>query len=88
VVAEAGQLDLELDLDRLPHLDEQGRIPPGHRRAVAGTLVLPAEGAVVDLVRRDHRVGALVIVPAEDRPILRTTRLGIAATAHALANAR
>jgi hypothetical protein len=42
---------------------------------------------VVDLVRRDHRVGALVIVPAEDRPILRTTRLGIAATAHALANA-
>jgi hypothetical protein len=29
----------------------------------------------------------LVIVPEEDRPILRTTRLGIAATAHALANA-
>jgi hypothetical protein len=42
---------------------------------------------VVDLVRRDHRVGSLVIVPAEDRPILRTTRLGIAATAHAPANA-
>jgi hypothetical protein len=42
---------------------------------------------VVDLVRRDRRVGALVIVPSEDRPILRTTRMGIAATAHALANA-
>ncbi len=30
----------------------------------------------------------LVIVPAEDRPVLRTTRMAIAATAHALANAR
>jgi hypothetical protein len=88
VVAQAGQLDAQLDLDRLPHLDEEGRIPAGHRRSVGGTLVLPAEGAVVDLVRRDRRVGSLVIVPAEDRPILRTTRLGIAATAHALANAR
>jgi hypothetical protein len=87
-MATAGQAGGELDLDRLPHLDEEGRIPSGHRRAVAGTLALPAEGAVVDLVRRDRRVGALVIVPAEDRPILRTTRLGIAATAHALANAR
>ena len=88
VVATAGQTGGDLDLGRLPHLDEEGRIPSGHRRAVAGTLVLPAQGAVVDLVRRDHRVGSLVIVPAEDRPILRTTRLGIAATAHALANAR
>jgi K+-sensing histidine kinase KdpD len=88
VVAQAGQVDGELDLDRLPHLDEEGRIPSGHRRSVGGTLVLPAEGAVVDLVRRNRRVGALVIVPAEDRPILRTTRMAIAATAHALANAR
>jgi hypothetical protein len=38
--------------------------------------------------REDLRVGSLVIVPTEDRPIFRTTRLGIAATAHALANAR
>jgi K+-sensing histidine kinase KdpD len=88
VVAQAGRLDLDPDLDSLPHLDEEGRIPSGHRRSVGGTLVLPIQGAVVDLVRRDHRVGALVILPAEDRPILRTTRLGIAATAHALANAR
>jgi K+-sensing histidine kinase KdpD len=88
VVAQAGQPDGHLDLDDLPHLDEEGRIPSGHRRSVGGTLVLPAEGAVVDLVRRDRRVGSLVIVPAEDRPILRETRLGIAAVAHALANAR
>jgi K+-sensing histidine kinase KdpD len=88
VVASAGQPVDDLDLGSLPHLDEEGRIPSGHRRSVGGTLVLPAEGAVVDLVRRDRRVGALVIVPAEDRPILRETRLGIAAIAHALANAR
>ena len=88
VVAQAGRLDGHLDLDRLPHLDEEGRIPAGHRRAVGGTLVLPAQGAVIDLVRRGHRVGALVILPDEDRPILRTTRMAIAATAHALANAR
>ena len=88
LVAQAGQLDGDLDVDDLPHLDEEGRIPSGHRRAVGGTLVLPAEGAVVDLVRRNRRVGALVILPAEDRPILRATRLGIAAIAHALANAR
>jgi Domain of unknown function (DUF4118) len=85
VVAQAGQPDGDLDLDDLPHLDEEGRIPSGHRRSVGGTLVLPAQGAVVDLVRRDRRVGALVIVPLEDRPILRSTRLGIAAAAHALA---
>ena len=88
VVAQAGHVEGELDLDGLPHLDEEGRIPSGHRRSVGGTLVLPAEGAVVDLVRRDRRVGSLVIVPLEDRPILRETRLGIAAVAHALANAR
>jgi hypothetical protein len=88
VVAEAGRLEGDLDLERLPHLDEEGRIPSGHLRSVGGTLVLPAEGAVVDLIRRDRRVGSLVVVPAEDRPILRTTRLGIAAVAHALASAR
>jgi K+-sensing histidine kinase KdpD len=88
VVAAAGQVEGELDLERLPHLDEEGRIPSGHLRSVGGTLVLPAQGVVVDLVRRGRRVGALVIVPAEDRPILRTTRMAIAAAAHALANAR
>jgi K+-sensing histidine kinase KdpD len=88
VTAEAGELDGDLDLDGLPHLDEEGRIPSGHRRSVGGTLVLPAEGAVVDLIRGTRRVGSLVVVPTEDRPILRTTRLGVAAVAHALAIAR
>jgi K+-sensing histidine kinase KdpD len=87
VVAEAGEHDGLPDLERLPHLDEEGRIPPGHRRSVGGVLVLPAEGAVVDLVRHGSRVGALVVVPQADHPLLRSTRTSIAATAHALAAA-
>jgi hypothetical protein len=51
-----------------------------------GTLVLPAEGAVVDLIHDHARVGALVVVPHPDRPILRTTRLAIATAAHTLAS--
>lgn len=85
VVAAAGEPLGDLDLVALPHLDEEGRIPSGHLRSVGGTLVLPAEGAVVDLVRGHTRVGALVVVPQVDRPILRTTRMAIAAAAHALA---
>ena len=85
MVAQAGQLDGELDLDGLPHLDEEGRIPSGHRRSVGGTLVLPAEGAVVDLVCRDR--GAPWSSSRRGPPNSRTTRLGIAAIAHALANA-
>ena len=84
VVTAAGE-PVELDPDALPHLDEEGRIPSGHLRSVGGTLVLPAEGAVVDMVRDHDRVGALVVVPQPDRPILRTTRMAIAAAAHALA---
>jgi len=87
VVAEAGEAGGTPDLDGLPHLDEEGRIPPGHRRSVGGTLVLPAEGAVVDLVHDGRRVGSLVVLPERDRPLLRTTRMAIAATAHALATA-
>jgi hypothetical protein len=36
VVAEAGQAGRDLDPADLPHLDEEGRIPSGHRRAVGG----------------------------------------------------
>jgi K+-sensing histidine kinase KdpD len=87
VVAEAGEHDGLPDLAGLPHLDEEGRIPTGHRRSVGGVLVLPAEGAVVDLVRHGSRIGSLVVLPQADHPLLRTTRMSIAATAHALAAA-
>jgi K+-sensing histidine kinase KdpD len=85
VVADAGDHDGLPDLAALPHLDEEGRIPSGHRRSVGGLLVLPAQGVVVDLVQQGRRVGSLVVVPQTDHPLLRTTRRSIAATAHALA---
>jgi K+-sensing histidine kinase KdpD len=85
VAAAAGLHDGLPELARLPHLDEEGRIPTGHRRSVGGVLVLPAEGVVVDLVQQGRRVGSLVVVPQADHPLLRTTRMSIAATAHALA---
>ncbi len=82
---EEAALRLLPELARLPHLDEEGRIPSGHRRSVGGVLVLPAEGVVVDLVQHGRRVGSLVVLPQADHPLLRVTRMSIAATAHALA---
>jgi K+-sensing histidine kinase KdpD len=87
VVAAAGEAIGELDLGALPHLDDEGRLPSGHLRSVGGTLVLPAEGAVVDLVKGRTRIGSLVVIPRPDRPIQRATRMAIAATAHELAMA-
>jgi K+-sensing histidine kinase KdpD len=86
VVAAAGEPLGDLDLLALPHLDDEGRLPSGHLRSVGGTLVLPAGGAVVDLVHDHARVGSLVVVPQPDRPILRSTRVALAAAAHALAS--
>jgi K+-sensing histidine kinase KdpD len=71
----------------LPHLDPQGRIPPGHQRVVGGRMVLPATGVAVDLDRAGRRVGALVVVPVPDRPVERATRAAIATVAHVLAAA-
>src|SRR6266702_826791 len=87
VVAAACEPVSPPDLAALPHLDQDGHIPSGHLRSVGGTLVLPAEGTAIDLVREGRRVGTLVILPAADRPLLRTTRTAIAAIAHALAMA-
>jgi K+-sensing histidine kinase KdpD len=86
VVAAAGEPLGELDLQALPHLDDEGRLPSGHLRSVGGTLVLPDDGAVVDMVHDHTRVGSLVVVPQPDRPILRSTRVALAAAAHALAS--
>ncbi len=49
--------------------------------------MLPAEGTAIDLVRDQRRVGTLVVLPAADHPLLRTTRTAIAAIAHVLAMA-
>jgi hypothetical protein len=57
---------------------------------VAAPAVLGAQQGdhvldAIDLARDGRRVGALVILPAADRPLLRTTRTAIAVIAHALA---
>jgi K+-sensing histidine kinase KdpD len=85
VSAHAGEPHDGLDLAALPRLDEEGRIPAGHRRVVGGLFVLPAGGVAVSLVRHGRRVGALVIEPEVDHPLLRTTRMAVATTAHTLA---
>jgi K+-sensing histidine kinase KdpD len=87
VSAHAGEPLDRLNPATVPRLDEEGRIPRGHLRAVGGMLVLPAEGVAVDLVRNDRRVGSLVVEPEVDRPLLRSTRMAVAAAAHVLAMA-
>ena len=87
VVADVGARSEALDVDDLPRLDADGRLPSGHLRTVEGTLVLPDQGVMLELVRRGVRVGALVVVPGQDQPVTRATRLGLAAVAHALAAA-
>jgi K+-sensing histidine kinase KdpD len=87
VSAHAGEPLDQVDPATVPRLDEEGRIPRGHLRAIGGMLVLPAGGVAVDLVRNGQRVGSLVIEPEADRPLLRSTRMAIAAAAHVLAMA-
>jgi hypothetical protein len=72
-------------MDALTHLDREGRIPPGHHRVLAGTMVLPREGIVLDLVAGGRPVGYLVVVPHPDVPADGTTRLALAAIANELA---
>jgi K+-sensing histidine kinase KdpD len=85
VTVDVGETDLPIDMDALTHLDREGRIPPGHYRVLAGTMVLPNEGVVLDLVARQHPAGYLVIIPGQDVPADRTTRLAVAAMANELA---
>jgi hypothetical protein len=44
------------------------RIPIGHRRTVAGMLVLPRGEIAVALVHQERRVGSLVIEPEVGHP--------------------
>jgi K+-sensing histidine kinase KdpD len=85
VVADVGARSGAVDVDDLPRLDADGRLPSGHLRTIEGRLVLPDQGVMLELVRRGVRVGALVVVPGQDQPVTRAIRLGLAAVAHALA---
>jgi hypothetical protein len=48
-------------------------------------MVLPRKGVVLDLAARGRPVGYLIIIPGEDVPADRTTRLALAAIANQLA---
>src|SRR6266508_2706497 len=85
ITLDIGQTHMPIDLDAVTHLDREGRIPPGHHRVLAGTMVLPRRGVALDLVARKRPVGYLVIIPGHDLPADRTTRLAIAAIANQLA---
>jgi len=85
ITVDVGETHMPIDMDALTHLDREGRIPPGHYRVLGGTMVLPNEGVALDLVARGHPVGYLVIVPGQDVPADRTTRLAVAAMADQLA---
>jgi K+-sensing histidine kinase KdpD len=85
VTLDIGQTQVPIDIDATTHLDREGRIPPGHHRVLGGTMVLPNKGVVLDLVARGRPVGYLLIVPGQDVPADRTTRLAVAAIANQLA---
>lgn len=85
VTVDVGDSHPPIDMDALTHLDREGRIPPGHHRVVAGTMVLPRKGIVLDLVARGRPVGYLVVIPHHDVPADGTIRLAVAAIGNELA---
>jgi K+-sensing histidine kinase KdpD len=85
VTVDIGGTGSALDLEALTHLDREGRIPPGHYRALDGVMALPLEGVALDLVAHQHPVGYLVIIPGRDVPADRTIRLAVAAMANEVA---
>jgi K+-sensing histidine kinase KdpD len=85
VALDLGETREPIDLEALTHLDREGRIPPGHHRVLDGTMVLPLGGVALDLVAHRRPVGYLVVVPGQDVPADRTTRLALAALANELA---
>ena len=84
VVADVGRTDEAADADDLPHLDQEGRLPRGFGLWCNGVPPKPSRGAVINLVRRDHRVGELVVATREGR-LTPSARLTLATVAHALA---
>jgi K+-sensing histidine kinase KdpD len=85
VTVDVGDTHLPIDMEALTHLDQEGRIPPGHHRVLNGTMVLPDKGIVLDLVASGRPAGYLVIIPHPDVPADGTTRLALAAIANDLA---
>jgi hypothetical protein len=81
-VGDAGGEALEEIL--MPRMEPDGRLPTVRRFRAAG-LVLPARGLAVPLVRAGQTVGAVIIVPGEDRGVPRSVREALATVGHVLA---
>jgi Domain of unknown function (DUF4118) len=86
VTASAGEAGERLDEDRLPRMEPDGRLPDVRRFRTAG-LVLPARGLAVPLVRGERPVGAMLVVPGDDRGVPRSVREALATVGHVLAAA-
>jgi Domain of unknown function (DUF4118) len=87
VTAAAGEAGgKRLEEAGLPRMEADGRLPDVHRFRAAG-LVLPAGGVAVPMVRGGEVVGALLIVPGDDRGVPRSVREALATVGHVLAAA-
>jgi len=86
VVADIGDHEAPLDVDRLTNLDGEGHIldarPP---RGPAVRWRRPSQGAVVQLVRHRRPVGRLIVTFHQGQWMPPVIRLALATVAHALA---
>jgi len=90
VVADIGEPEAPIDLDRLTQLDAEGHILDGRLRPPRGPAVRwvrPSQGAVLQLVQHRQPVGRLIVTFRQGQWIPPVSRLALATVAHALATA-
>jgi K+-sensing histidine kinase KdpD len=90
VVADIGEPEAPIDLDRLTQLDAEGHILDGRLRPPrepAVRWVRPSQGAVLQLVQHRQPVGRLIVTFRQGQWIPPVIRLALATVAHALATA-
>jgi hypothetical protein len=68
----------------MPRMEADGRLPDVRRFRASG-LVLPARGMAVPMVKGERTVGALIVVPGDDRGVPRSVREALATIGHVLA---
>ena len=68
----------------MPRMEADGRVPDVRRFRARG-LVLPARGVAVPMVKGEQTVGALIVVPGDDRGVPRAVREALATIGHVLA---
>jgi len=85
VTAAAGE-EAEEGLEEIlmPRMEADGRVPDVRRFRASG-LVLPVRGLAVPMVKGEQTVGALIVVPGNDRGVPRSVREALATIGHVLA---